>query len=142
MATKSIYEQPKNYLALKCNINTISNSIGRYIKQGYFIIRTENGWRKEHRVVWEQCNKASLLSWTHIHHKNGDRQDNRIENLEPLFIGQHTTNHKTGIKLSQETKTKIGNSNKGKLKGRPFTEEHRRKISESLRGKPKQKRMT
>jgi hypothetical protein len=37
---------------------------------------------KEHRWLYEQHHRVELLPHQNIHHKNGDRLDNRIENLE------------------------------------------------------------
>lgn len=44
-------------------------------------------WMLEHRFVWE-CAHGPLPDGATIHHKNGNRLDNRLENLE-LFIGNH-----------------------------------------------------
>jgi hypothetical protein len=49
---------------------------------GYVIIRTNNKYVKEHRYVYEQHYGITLTPNQNIHHINGDRLDNRIENLE------------------------------------------------------------
>lgn len=44
--------------------------------------------RYEHHIVIEQSLGRELFDHERVHHKNGDRGDNRIENLELWSIGQ------------------------------------------------------
>ena len=54
-------------------------------------------WRKgklcqEHRLVWESIH-GPIPSGYHIHHLNGDRLDNRVENLEIMSASAHGKLH-------------------------------------------------
>ena len=44
----------------------------------------------QHRLIYEQYYNCCLLKWTKIHHINGNKTDNRIENLLPVFNSQHS----------------------------------------------------
>jgi hypothetical protein len=51
-------------------------------KNGYKIITQKYRWRYEHRLVIERHLQRPLLRSENIHHKNGNKLDNRLENLE------------------------------------------------------------
>lgn len=56
---------------------------GSINKKGYREIRHgEDRGKLEHRLVWERHYNVKLKPHQNIHHINGDRKDNRIENLE------------------------------------------------------------
>lgn len=49
---------------------------------GYIRIKADGRWQLEHRYVIEQSIGRPLEAHERVHHKNGDRSDNRLENLE------------------------------------------------------------
>lgn len=52
-------------------------------KAGYRIVSDGNGGKiKEHRLVMERYFGRKLLLHENVHHKNGNRSDNRLDNLE------------------------------------------------------------
>lgn len=55
---------------------------------GYVMVKTEDGWVGEHRLVMGQEIGRPLRPGEFVHHRNGVRHDNRIENLE-LWIRPH-----------------------------------------------------
>ena len=71
---------------------------------GYRIIFVpEIGNIKEHRYIWEK-HFGPIPIGMHIHHKNGIRDDNRIENLQMLTKSQHHKLEYSTLKINSKGK--------------------------------------
>src|SRR3990167_9557362 len=56
--------------------------------------RYKNNYVQEHRLVMENHIGRILEPFEHIHHINGVKSDNRIENLFLTTNSEHITNHR------------------------------------------------
>jgi len=134
---------------------------GRIISLGYISILNPdhpfcdiNGRINEERLIMEFYLGRFLIKDEVVHHKNGNRSDNRIENLQVMTRKEHRRFHMLGKKyalgnkltteqrrkiseagrnrfFSEETRLKLSIANKGKI----MTDISRKKMSESHIGK-------
>lgn len=99
---------------------------GGKIKHGYYIFiklgrgipgTDSQGYAREHRLVMERHLGRLLNKDEDVHHINGVKTDNRIENLIVLTKTIHHKLHRTGVKVSPEVvkNMKEAQSNRGKL---------------------------
>ena len=80
----------------------------------YKAIKVEGVKIDEHRYIMEQHIGRKLSRSEVVHHKNGDKRDNRIENLEIMSLSEHAKNHQKGTTRSKETRQKISKSSIGR----------------------------
>lgn len=65
----------------------------RIMANGYVRLTLADGSRVyEHRWMWEQA-FGPLGTDEEIHHKNGDKTDNRLDNFEKMTKAEHARHH-------------------------------------------------
>jgi len=76
---------------------------GTYIHSSNYILeytpdhpdaKSHKGYVMQHRLVMERSLGRYLLPNELVHHINGDKQDNRLENLELMTQSTHAKHHK------------------------------------------------
>ena len=76
-----------------------------------------NGIKRDaHRLIMEEHIGRRLKRKEVVHHKNGNKQDNRLENLEVMSLSDHSRMHRLGQALSAETKAKLRKHFYGRLR--------------------------
>lgn len=91
--------------------------------KGYKLVKVPNhhradcrGYVLEHILVFEEKTGVKVPDNCCVHHLNGDKSDNRIENLCLMLTTAHTKHHNTGRKVAVETRRKISKKQKEHLK--------------------------
>ncbi len=78
LSGKQVVTSPKGYVLIYL-----------YPEDFYYPMATKSGYIFEHRLVMAKHLKRCLHVWEFVHHKNGVRDDNRIENLELIMSETH-----------------------------------------------------
>ena len=75
---------------------------------GYYHITSRkegNMLKKLHRLIFEDFYRMEIPTGYDVHHKNGNRQDNCILNLQLVHKSEHTTKHHSKRELSSKLRT-------------------------------------
>lgn len=107
---------------------------------GYYQISSSkegNFHKLLHRLVWEDWYGKLVPKGYDIHHINGDKTDNRIQNLQCVEHRTHMRFHNKNRTNSEETRRKISEANSGEnhpMYGKNHTIESKKKMSKSHKG--------
>jgi len=115
---------------MKFNVRTKYGTVTE--KNGwYYVSSNEHGHRGKalHRVIFEDYHRCTLLPQANIHHRNFNKHDNRIENLQLLSASEHQKIHKAIYRPGDEHRKAISNG----LKGRKLDILHRINLRRSQR---------
>ena len=83
---------------------------------GYYVITSQkegNHNKLLHRLIYEEAH-GKIPNGYHVHHKDGNKLNNSIDNLELLEKREHHSLHSTGYNHTMDTRVLLSNQKKGK----------------------------
>lgn len=92
--------------------NTLKKHRVIYMYGEYAAVSIYNEKIHIHRLLKMYVDKTIYPSYIHVHHINGDKLNNSIDNLTLVLDTHHASSHNKGKTLSKEHKQKIGENNK------------------------------
>ena len=78
---------------------------------GYYMITSvkEGNFRKfVHRLIYEEHHGVTICPWAIIHHKDGNKLNNCLDNLELLSRREHPTKHESAVRKENARVIKNG----------------------------------
>lgn len=112
MSGKKLTESHRNKVIKTLNHSKGENSNGWkggiYLdSSGYRRLYINGVYVKEHRYLMEQYLGRKLLNTECVHHKNGNKLDNSIENLVLISREEHATLHSGNLQSRKKMSTKM-----------------------------------
>jgi len=76
----------------------------------FYSMANKEGYLPEHRLVMAMHLGRCLATWELVHHRDGDKLNNKIDNLELMMRSQHMIDHNKGYKDGYAKGLKDGRS--------------------------------
>lgn len=99
--------------------------------EGYYHItsvKEGHRYKKLHRLIYEDFHKCTLISDTVIHHKDGNKLNNSIDNLKAMTLKEHISLHHRGKNYAHYGKSREEMPHYNK----PHSKETKDKISKKI----------
>lgn len=98
-----------------------SSGVGEH-REGYVKVRVgklhplsdRNGWTYLHRLIWWAAGRTVPSGYV-LHHKNEDKRDNRLENLEAITRAEHNRLHNQDKETDPKTGRFVGKKASGAM---------------------------
>ena len=97
---KEFYTTRNEFCSRECagtyaKMHGLRKRSGYWYENGYRVLYTENGnGKKEHIAIMEKHIGRELTENEVVHHINGKKDDNRLENLKVMTKGEHSRHHR------------------------------------------------
>lgn len=86
---------------------------------GYKKIKLKNNkTRDEHRLVMEKFLGRKLERYEIVHHKDGNKRNNSLENLEVMTLSEHSRIHMINNNPNDNTRQKLKDSAINRFRGK------------------------
>jgi len=89
----------------KFNLNSLLKLKPQPNKGYFYFVRNRKKFKRS-RVFMQLHMGKKLDIWECVHHKNHNRQDDRIENLEVIDLSDHISLHHAGVRGRKYIKKK------------------------------------
>lgn len=92
-------------------VQVISNTVQKFNGESYYYCGSyfQRKGKRLHRMVWEYHN-GTIPKGYHIHHKDEDKSNNDISNLEMVWGGEHMSHHMNNEERKAQSREYVKNA--------------------------------
>ena len=133
-----IWRKPRKFYMVTVMVDLVTK-FGKALidKKGYYVITSTkegNNGKKLHRLIYEDYYGVTLLSQTDVHHIDGNKLNNDVNNLELLSHSEHRRYHMLGENnpmKSESARIKLSEYAKGRKRDKSVYIKQSKTLSKS-----------